>query len=653
MDLPCAHQMAIKNEDALHVNPEMVLEQADELSVSITQDPIRYLAESAGYHDPEHWWEHMFEQRTNHDDFFEAIQEAMTALREELQSPISTLERMREAWMRKTIRQAEREMYTDIAVICGAWHVPALHHMPTQKEDNELLKGIAKIKIACTWIPWTNQRLGNFSGYGAGIPSPGWYEHLWHYPMDDGSRWLSETAALFRAERIEVSAAQVMDAVTLANTLAAMRNRSKAGLTELNDAILSTMCYGDKIKMQLIERQLIVRDRIGTVPEETPKPPLQKDIERLQKKLRLAPSAEWKDYTLDLRKETDLERSIMLHRLQLIEIPWGEPIQSSGKGTFKESWRLEWQPELSIQIIEKGIWGNTLEEASIAFINAKVNETTSLSALCHLLEQCIPAETQGAIEHLIHHINNMAATGNDVMELMEVIPSLVNVSRYGNVRKSDSETVKQIAENMILRICISLPAASSNKDEEAANKLLQHYANLNAAILLFQHPDCSKTWNQTLFQVAHTQHSSKILAGYALRLLSDHKEIEEEQRNELFYQSVSKSNTPLDTALWLEGFLKGGGTLLLLDETLWHLINQWIDQLEEDHFIQVLPLLRRSFAKYSIPERRKLGEKVKQGGSQRTSMEAIREINPAHAVKGISVIMTLFGYQTQHQETSK
>lgn len=35
--------------------------------------------------------------------------------------------------MRKMIRQAEKEMFQNIVVICGAWHAPALINMPKIK----------------------------------------------------------------------------------------------------------------------------------------------------------------------------------------------------------------------------------------------------------------------------------------------------------------------------------------------------------------------------------------------------------------------------------------------------------------------------------------------------------------------------------------
>ncbi len=306
----------------------------------------------------------MFEHRQNSEQVFEAVSEAMQVLRETIPRQEDKLERYREAWMRKCIRQAEKEMFHTIAVVCGAWHAPALQTMPSQKEDNELLKGLPKVKIECTWIPWTYGRLSYNSGYGAGINSPGWYDHVWTHPADDGTRWMAKVAQLFRKEQMDTSVAHVIEAIRLAESLASLRNLSKAGLEELNEATWSVLCGGESVLLQLIHDELIVSNRIGEVPEAIPKPPLQLDIEKLQKRLRLPATADWKDYTLDLRKENDLERSVFLHRLLLLEIYWGKQQGVSGKGTFKESWRLQWEPELSIRVIEKGNWGNTVGEAA-------------------------------------------------------------------------------------------------------------------------------------------------------------------------------------------------------------------------------------------------------------------------------------------------
>ena len=52
------------------------------------------------------------------------------------------------------------EGYARIAVVCGAWHVPALAEpLPTATSDAALLRGLPKVPVAMTWVPWTHGRL--------------------------------------------------------------------------------------------------------------------------------------------------------------------------------------------------------------------------------------------------------------------------------------------------------------------------------------------------------------------------------------------------------------------------------------------------------------------------------------------------------------
>ena len=353
-------------------------------------DPFAHLAKAAGYDEPELWWEVNFENRQHNEEVFAAVKEAVSVLREYFpKTDRETL--LREAWMRKMIRAAQKEGFKRIAVVCGAWHVPGLEKMPTQKEDNELLKGLPKVKVECTWIPWTYDRLSFRSGYGAGIVSPGWYDHLWHYPDDDGTRWMSKVAALFRTKGMDISVAHVIEAVRLAQVAAALRGLPRPSLEEYNDAVTTVMGFGDSILLQVIREALVISDRMGCVPDDVPKVPLLVDVEKLLKRLRLPLTTEVKEFQLDLRKPMDLERSIFFHRLNLLGIKMACPLRVDGKGTFKEAWSVYYEPEQTLAVIEKAVWGNTLSEAVVAYNTHLSKDITSISELVGLLERVIPA----------------------------------------------------------------------------------------------------------------------------------------------------------------------------------------------------------------------------------------------------------------------
>ena len=84
--------------------------------------------------------------------------------------------------MRQTIRAAQQEGFERIAVVCGAWHAPALAIVGDAKADADAARRACKrIKVEATWIPWTYSRLAYRSGYGAGVALAG----LVRAPLDD------------------------------------------------------------------------------------------------------------------------------------------------------------------------------------------------------------------------------------------------------------------------------------------------------------------------------------------------------------------------------------------------------------------------------------------------------------------------------------
>ena len=232
------------------------------------------------------------------------------------------------------------------------------------------------------------------------------------------------------------------------------------------------------------------------------------------------------------------------------------------------------------------------------------------------------------------------------MQLMDAIPPLVNVSRYGNVRKTDSELVLQIVSSMVTRVCIGLPNAVTGIDEEASQRFLELIYQMQEGVALLQQEPITTQWQQTLQLIASNKNASSVIAGYASRLLFDFKILQGDELIKVFSFNMSPTNAPDKNASWLEGFLKGSGSILLVDHDLWSLVNEWVAGLDHDTFTQVLPLLRRTFANFTPPERRKLGERVKTGNKD-LGISVVKEtqLDVERAKKGIPIVLQLFGYK--------
>ncbi|MFF4285403.1 DUF5682 family protein [Streptomyces sp. NPDC001633] len=460
-------------------------------------DPIRVLAEAAGYDDPERWWEDVVEHRAGTGAArpgrpdadalapFAALAEAMGALRETYGDGGHDRDPVREAHMRLRLHTARREFGDTVAVVCGAWHVPALRRRSTVTADRRLLKGLPKVKTAVTWVPWTHRRLSRRSGYGAGIASPGWYGHLFSAPDRPVERWLTKVAGLLREEDYAVSSAHVIEAVRLAEGLATVRGRPLAGLTELDDAVRAVMGDGSDAPSTLIHDRLVVGEVLGEVPEDAPAVPLQRDLARSQRTLRLKPEALERELELDLRKETDGGRSRLLHRLRLLGIPWGEPVRSRGStGTFRETWRLRWEPELAVRVAEAGIWGTTVCAAATAKAAAEASGAAALAEVTALAERCLLAGLPDALPVVMRVLSDRAALDADVGHLAQALPALVRSVRYGDVRGTDAGALREVAVGLAERIFVGLPPACLGLDTDAAAEMRAHLDATHRAVTL-------------------------------------------------------------------------------------------------------------------------------------------------------------------------
>jgi hypothetical protein len=623
MDLPLSYRFAIEPETSEDQAAESELPKtptSEESSAepTIRQDPLGALARAAGYPDGERWWEQMVEHRRDSRELFAAVLEAMSALRESVTDEVIPdqqfvyQENLREAYMRKTIRAAQKEGYHRIAVVCGAWHAPVLAHMPPQKEDQELLKGLKKVKIEATWLPWTHGRLSYYSGYGAGIRSPGWYQFLWDTPTEQITNgWLTKVAHYLREQDLDASPAQVIDAARLSETLAALRGRAIPTLDEFNEATLSVLCFGNDTPMRLLHQKLIIGETMGEIPDETPMVPLQRDLIHQQRHLRMRPEVNESKLTLDLRETMHLHKSHLLHRLAILGVSWGQKEPVKQKGTFKEVWRLRWSPENTIQLIEKSPYGNTIYEAASAYALHVAKGEPELAVLTALVNEVLQAELPEAVDELVHRLQVIAALTGDVSKLMAALPALVDVLLYGNVRKTDRTMVSEVVDGIVTRACIGLPTAVHALGDDTARELFLLIRNFNVALRMLQHAEHLETWHNVLARIMGQTTVHGLIRGRACRILLDSAVINGEIAAQHMRFTLNGIEDASQAAAWLQGFLAGSGLILLHDENLLKILDGWVATLRPEEFIALLPMVRKTFSTFTQPERQQIGVKVK------------------------------------------
>ncbi|MDX3005999.1 DUF5682 family protein [Kribbella solani] len=573
-------------------------------------DPLATLASAGGYDDPERWWDDVIESRRGGAEPFSVIADAMRELRHGDEA--TGREAQREAYMRTVLRKAIREGFERIAVVCGAWHVPALElPLPPATHDQRILKGLPKRKVACTWVPWTHGRLAAASGYGAGITSPGWYHHLFTAPDQITTRWLSKVAQVLRAEDLPVSSAHVIEAVRLADTLAALRERPLAGLSEVTEATRAVLCGGNDVLLDLVTREAVVGELLGTVPGETPQAPVAADLAAHARRLRMKRDVTERVVELDLRKPNDLDKSRLLHRLRILGVHWGVPAtdERRAQGTFREMWRLTWDPGLEVELVAAGAHGTTVLGAATT-VMLKAADSATLADVTAALERSLLADLADALPTLLQGVDTRAAADADVGHLMAALPALARASRYGDVRGTDTAGLAAVAERMVSRVCAGLARTVHGLDPDAAAAVQELIDGVQDATVLLAE-DVRAQWLNTLEGLSDRVSVPPLIRGRLTRLMFDTSRLPDHEVELRLGRSLSPGTPTADAAGYVEGFLAGGGLLLVHDERLLALVDAWLGAIPDDAFVEVLPLLRRTFGTFAAPERRSIGARAR------------------------------------------
>lgn len=602
--------------------------------------PLARLAAAAGFDDVDAWWDHLIESRaglrglaladppTGPDESpgpegtgpvdalaaFAQLADTIAQLREltppDPDSARARHEGRREAHMRTVLRAVLRSGARHVAVVCGAWHAPALTvPLPPATADAAVLRRLPRVRTHIAWVPWSHERLSAAGGYGAGIASPGWYHHLFTAPDHVPQRWLTRVAGVLRARDHPVSPASVIEASRLAATLADLRRRPSPGLAEVQEATVAVLCEGDSVMAAHVTRDAVIGHALGRVPPEAPNPPLETDLLAIAKRLRLRREPTTRELVLDLRTDTGLARSHLLHRLTALGITWGVRRPASGIGTFKEGWTLRWDPGLSVDVVTAATYGPTVRDAAVARLCEQARDAAVLTEVTAALERVLLADLSEAVPLVLRHLSDRAAAEQDVLALLAAIPALARSLRYGDVRGTDTAALRASATSLLDRALAGLPRAVRGIDADVAEEVRTHLDRVHEATALLG-KEARERWLDQLTVVAAEPGTHPLLSGRTLRILHAAGRVGSGEAATSMHAALSYATSALDKAAWVEGFLARQGLLLAHDGALLGVLDAWVCGLDEEEFIETLPLLRRTFGSYAAPERRAVGDQV-------------------------------------------
>jgi len=208
-----------------------------------------------------------------------------------------------------------------------------------------------------------------------------------------------------------------------------------------------------------------------------------------------------------------------------------------------------------------------------------------------------------------------------VVHLMDALPALARAQRYGDVRQTDTRALSRVSEVLVVRICAELRQAVAQLDATNAATMRRRIDEVHTAIGLLTesalqtrdptssaHPDVGTRWLEALAAMIDRTDVHGLLLGRIVRLVLDAGQLSDAAVR--LHRALSAGVPAAEKAAWVDGFFADGALLLIHDAELRRLLDEWISQLDDSQFIDMLPLLRRTFGTFAAAERQTIAERI-------------------------------------------
>lgn len=635
IDLPCANMISLhrqKNQESflLHDNdqPEQPARQHLQAYHDLQHHVYQQLALLGGEEDYESYWERHFEHTTSKEQYMQALDWQTSQIRHMLEAqeqsaaPVAfSYNLLREAYMKRQIVQAAQEGYDParMAVVCGAYHVAGLRHALPPMSDEELA-ALPALDTDLTLMPYSFFRLSSQSGYGAGNAAPAYYQDMYQCRAqgqlaDFPAHYMSRLGRVLRFDGNPVSTAAVIEAVRLAKGLSSLRQGGLPHLQDLHDAAISCMGHGELSELATAFAKVDVGTRIGFLPEGMSQTPVQADMERQLKRLKLEryKTPVMQEIDLDLRenrqvknKESaflDLERSCFFHRLAFLGIDFAQPaLRHQDSATWAERWHLQWTPEAEIQTVESNLKGESIEIAAYYAWRERLLAAQDVVQAATLVRDAYQCALTEQMDDALRRLQSMGVDSADFVEISQAAHQLSLLTQFGDIRKLDTECLLPILSQLFFRASLLLNDAASC-DHQAAKAIMTGMEQMQR--MAREQPNVlpASAWQGALQTLARRDDRHTGLSGLAFSVLLETGQVGEDECNREIARRLN-AGAPADMAAsWVEGLLSRNRYALLSRLFLWKELDAYVQSLPEEEFYRCVVYLRRAFGSFQPAEK--------------------------------------------------
>ncbi|HEX5568769.1 MAG TPA: DUF5682 family protein [Streptomyces sp.] len=538
---------------------------------------------------------------------------------------VPELDLRRERWMRARLAEATTRGER-AAVVVGAFHAPALVQQDAGEEAATAADAQRPVWTT-SLIPYTYALLDERSGYPAGIRDPEWQDMVLRAAGDPAALEAALTRAAVRicAELRGLGhpsgPADAREISRLASDLARLRGLPAAGRGELVEAVQTVLAQGEpygrgRAVARAMER-VLVGTRSGRPAPQAPRSGLAPAVEAEVARLGLpGPEAGGPDPSRDLRldplrSDLDRRRELLLRRLAVCGVPYGEVREVVGAGgaeTLTSRWKVRWTPATAAMLTAAGVRGVTPAQAAEGVLRERrclerdEGGPTAAQALGGL-EQAAECGLTGLADERLDDVADVLPRAGSLPELLAGL-TLLDRLRAGHVPGLGATTDREaraasVAELLTAAAVRQVDGLTGSEDPADAHSLLElsHRADLLGGIRLADALGRLSAGGSPLMRGA---------AG-AVRVLLGHEEARAfGDRVASWVDGATDPDSRAALTARLSGVLAAAGPLLEAAEPALEPLLTRVSELSDRAFLDRLPAMRGGFDTLSPAARDRL-----------------------------------------------
>ncbi len=527
-------------------------------------------------------------------------------------------------------------------------------------------------------MSYSMEAADGLNGYASGMPHPSFYQDVWQELekiVADGIKYGNDKAIVSvdngdsnEGESVESGIGQIYKdtvlkyivnvgkavrrkegylstydeicAYNMADNLAMLRGKEYPGAYELYDSVLSSFVKGEynfatSLPMDILRRQLTGK-KIGKLCKNAKIPPLIQSFEELSRKYKLKIGTSVKNEVTLSIFSTKRHREISEFLYQMTFLDTGFAIRQKGpnlrlkkdRNLIREIWSYKWSTQVIAALIDKSVYGGTLEEACVSLAKSKLKEDMNSSAASDILIQMFEMGLTEQLSGAMLRLEQLLGQDEDFFSLVNAFSNVIMLDELSTLYQSDID-IKPLIMAVYRKVMYTLPHMHQVKEENLADTM-EAVKTLNSILSRKEYEKDLGSFIDILEGLLAKKDINPGLDGAIRGVLYGRGRFTASEVGNACagYMSGTKEKK-LKAATFLRGVFFTARDLIFVGDTFLRIIDEFLLGVEDKDFMQLLPQFRIAFSYFTPAEIDKLGGKVAaMHGMEKSKFKKLQQITP-------------------------